>query len=63
MFCGKTTKISFRLLDRTTKLLDSTADAKQMTRTELLTNYITEGLTREKTGATRTIQDNQPADS
>ena len=56
MFCGKTTKISFRLLERTTKLLDSTADAKQMTRTELLTNYITEGLANEKTSASRTKQ-------
>jgi len=57
MYTGPTTKVSFRLSERTTKLLDSTADAKQMTRTELLTNYITEGLVREKTGTSRTKQD------
>lgn len=63
MYTGETRQFCFRINEKTARLIDGVAAAKQMTRTELLTNYITEGLAREKTSASRTKQDDQPANS
>ena len=57
MYTGPTTRISFRLSTRTAVVLDAAAAARQVTRTELISKYIEDGLTNEKTPAPRTKQD------